>query len=226
MARKGLWSGQVSETVAIIDYGAGNLRSAEKAFARAAEATGAEIVVTADAGLVARADRIVLPGVGAFADCMAGLEAVPGMIEVLEEAVIKSARPFFGICVGMQLLASVGREKIETEGLGWIPGAVEKITPADPTLKIPHMGWNTLVLDRPHILFDGVETGPDGLHAYFVHSYHFALDDNADRVATADYGGPITAAVGRGNVFGTQFHPEKSQALGLALIGNFLRWKP
>jgi glutamine amidotransferase len=157
---------------------------------------------------------------------MAGLKAVPGMIESLVDAVIARSKPFFGICVGMQLLASVGREKIETPGLGWIAGAVEKITPADPALKVPHMGWNTLTLDQPHRLFDGIETGPDGLHAYFVHSYQFTLDDPATRIAAADYGGPITAAIGRDNIFGTQFHPEKSQALGLALIGNFLRWAP
>jgi imidazole glycerol-phosphate synthase subunit HisH len=216
----------MTQTVAIIDYGAGNLRSAQKAFARSAEGSGTEIIVTADADLVAKAERIVLPGVGAFADCMAGLKAVPGMIEALEDAVIARSKPFFGICVGMQLLASVGREKIETPGLGWIAGAVEKITPADPALKVPHMGWNTLTLDHPHPLFEGIETGPDGLHAYFVHSYQFTLDDPATRIAAADYGGPITAAIGRDNIFGTQFHPEKSQALGLALIGNFLRWAP
>ena len=216
----------MSGTVAIIDYGAGNLRSAQKALSRAAEGSGAEIVVTADADLVARADRIVLPGVGAFADCMAGLKAVPGMVEALDEAVTKKAKPFLGICVGMQLLASVGREKTETKGLGWIDGAVQKIVPDDPALKVPHMGWNTLTLDRPHPLFEGIKTGPDGLHAYFVHSYHFVLDDPAHRIATADYGGPITAAVGRDNIFGTQFHPEKSQALGLALIANFLKWAP
>lgn len=216
----------MSATLAIIDYGAGNLRSAQKAFARAAEGSGIDITVTADADLVAKADRIVLPGVGAFADCMAGLKAVPGMIEALEEVVITRGRPFLGICVGMQLLAQVGREKDETKGLGWIEGAVEKITPADPALKIPHMGWNTLTLERPHPLFAGIETGPDGLHAYFVHSYHFVLNDPAHSIATADYGGPITAAVGRDNIFGTQFHPEKSQALGLALISNFLKWTP
>lgn len=216
----------MSGTVAIIDYGAGNLRSAAKAFERAAEHTGATIVVTADAEIVQAAERIVLPGVGAFADCMAGLAAVPGMREVLHERVIQAGVPFLGICVGMQLLASVGREKVEATGLGWIAGAIEKITPTDPQLKVPHMGWNTLVLNRPHALFEGISLGDDGLHAYFVHSYHFRAQDPQTVIATADYAGPITAAIGRDNIFGTQFHPEKSQKLGLALIGNFLRWKP
>ncbi len=216
----------MSGTLAIIDYGAGNLRSAEKAFARAAQDLGTTIVVTADAEAVARADRIVLPGVGAFADCMSGLNAVPGMVEALEEAVIREGRPFFGICVGMQLMASVGREKAETRGLGWIPGVVEKIMPTDPALKVPHMGWNTLTLARPHPLFEGIATGEDGLHAYFVHSYHLRPGEAAHTIATTDYGGAITAVTGRDNMFGTQFHPEKSQALGLALIGNFLKWRP
>ena len=216
----------MSQTIAIIDYGAGNLKSAQKAFARAAQGTDAAIVVTSDAELVRRADRIVLPGVGAFADCMAGLSAVPGMHEVLTEKVTAGETPFFGVCVGMQLLASVGREKVETQGLGWIEGAVEKIVPADAALKVPHMGWNTLAVNRPHALLDGIETGEDGLHAYFVHSYHMKVDNPDEVIATADYGGPITAIVGRDNIFGTQFHPEKSQALGLALIANFLAWRP
>ncbi|WMT92257.1 imidazole glycerol phosphate synthase subunit HisH [Pelagibacterium sp. H642] len=216
----------MSQTVAIIDYGAGNLKSAQKAFARAAQGTDTEIVVTSDAEAVRRADRIVLPGVGAFADCMAGLDAVQGMHEVLNEKVIAGDTPFFGVCVGMQLLASVGREKVETEGLGWIEGAVERIVPADAALKVPHMGWNTLTVNRPHTLLDGIETGEDGLHAYFVHSYHMKVDNPGEVIATANYGGPITAIVGRDNIFGTQFHPEKSQALGLALIGNFLAWRP
>lgn len=216
----------MSQTVAIIDYGAGNLKSAQKAVARAAQGTDAEIVVTSDAEAVRRADRIVLPGVGAFADCMAGLNAVQGMHEVLNEKVIAGDTPFFGVCVGMQLLASVGREKVETEGLGWIEGAVERIVPADAALKVPHMGWNTLTVNRPHALLDGIETGEDGLHAYFVHSYHMKVDNPDEVIATADYGGPITAIIGRDNIFGTQFHPEKSQALGLALIGNFLAWRP
>ncbi len=215
----------MTQTVAIIDYGAGNLKSAQKAFARAA-GTEAEIIVTADAERVGKADRIVLPGVGAYADCMAGLRAVPGMVETLQEQVIARGKPFLGICVGMQLLSSVGREKVETRGLGWIKGAVEKIAPSDPDLKVPHMGWNTLEIKNAHPLFDGIETGADGLHAYFVHSYHMAVDDPREVIATADYGGPITAAVGRDNIFGTQCHPEQSQSLGLALIGNFLKWQP
>ncbi|GGA37518.1 imidazole glycerol phosphate synthase subunit HisH [Pelagibacterium lentulum] len=213
------------QTVAIIDYGAGNLKSAQKAFAWAA-GTDAEIIVTADAERVGKADRIVLPGVGAYADCMAGLRAVPGMVETLQEQVIVGGKPFLGICVGMQLLSSVGREKIETRGLGWIRGAVEKIAPSDPGLKVPHMGWNTVTLSNTHPLFEGIKTGADGLHAYFVHSYHMAVDDPGEVIATADYGGPITAAVGRDNIFGTQFHPEKSQSLGLTLIANFLKWQP
>lgn len=215
-------------TVAIIDYGAGNLRSAANAFERvaAALANGTEILVTADPERVRKADRIVLPGVGAFADCKAGLDAVSGMAEVLEDRVIGNGTPFLGVCVGMQLLASEGREKLVTQGLGWIPGAVEKIVPATPALKIPHMGWNTIAVTQNHALLDGIPDGPDGLHAYFVHSYHFRTDDPAHLVATTDYGGPVTACIGRDNIFGTQFHPEKSQALGLKLIENFLRWMP
>ncbi|MFD1253881.1 Imidazole glycerol phosphate synthase subunit HisH 1 [Devosia equisanguinis] len=215
-------------TIAIIDYGAGNLRSAAKAFERVAheQAKGDTIIVTADPETVRSADRIMLPGVGAFADCMAGLEAVAGMIEVLDDKVIKGGTPFLGVCVGMQLLASEGREKVVTKGLGWIPGAVEKIAPSDPTLKIPHMGWNTISVPRPHALLSGIETGPNGLHAYFVHSYHLRSDEPAHTIATTDYGGALTACVGRDNIFGTQFHPEKSQALGLKLIENFLAWAP
>jgi glutamine amidotransferase len=215
-------------SIAIIDYGAGNLRSAAKAFERVAaeRGQGDMVTVTADPDFVRRADRIMLPGVGAFADCMAGLQAVPGMIEVLDERVIKGGTPFLGVCVGMQLLASEGREKVVTQGLGWIPGAVEKITPSDPALKIPHMGWNTIDMVRPHALLDGIATGPNGLHAYFVHSYHFRTDDAAHLVATTQYGGAFTACIGRDNIFGTQFHPEKSQALGLKLIENFLGWMP
>jgi len=216
----------VSQTVAIIDYGSGNLRSAEKAFSRAASEGGTEIVVTADPERVRTADRLVLPGVGAFADCMAGLVAVPGLRDVLEDRVIGQGVPFFGICVGMQLMASVGREKGDHPGLGWIAGAVERIVPDDPALKVPHMGWNQLTAQTDHALFEGIPLGPEGLHAYFVHSYHFRAQDPISVLATADYGGPITAAVGRDNLFGTQFHPEKSQKLGLALIGNFLRWRP
>jgi len=214
--------------LAIIDYGAGNLRSAAKAFERVAaeRGKGDAIVVTADPDIVRKADRIMLPGVGAFADCKAGLDAVPGMVEVLNERVIRAGVPFLGVCVGMQLLAGEGREKNVTKGLGWIPGAVEKIAPSDPGLKIPHMGWNTIDAVRPHALLDGIATGADGLHAYFVHSYHLRTDDPAHLVATTNYGGALTACVGRDNIFGTQFHPEKSQALGLALIGNFLSWRP
>ncbi len=215
-------------TIAIIDYGAGNLRSAAKAFERVAHerAKGDTIIVTANPETVRKADRIMLPGVGAFADCMAGLKAVSGMIEVLDEKVIKGGTPFLGVCVGMQLLASEGREKTVTEGLGWIPGAVEKIAPADPALKIPHMGWNTIAVTRPHALMAGIADGPDGLHAYFVHSYHLKTEDPTHTIATTDYGGALTACVGRDNIFGTQFHPEKSQALGLKLIENFLGWSP
>lgn len=215
-------------TVAIIDYGAGNLRSAANAFERVAAslANAPDIIVTADPEVVRRADRIMLPGVGAFADCKAGLDAVAGMTEVLEERVIRGATPFLGVCVGMQLLASEGREKVITAGLGWIPGAVEKIKPSDPNLKIPHMGWNTISVTKPHALFAGIPVGPDGLHAYFVHSYHFLTEDPAHLLATTDYGGTVTACVGRDNIFGTQFHPEKSQALGLKLIENFLGWTP
>jgi glutamine amidotransferase len=217
----------VSETVAIIDYGSGNLRSAAKAFERAASdlESPAQVVVTDNPDIVRRADRIVLPGVGAFADCRAGLDAVTGMVEVLEERVIAGGTPFLGICVGMQLMAEEGREKTVTQGLGWIPGAVVRIEPKGD-LKIPHMGWNTLTFLWQHALLAGIPDGEAGLHAYFVHSYHLATTDPQNLIATADYGQAVTACVGRDNMFGTQFHPEKSQALGLALIGNFLRWTP
>ncbi len=214
--------------VAIIDYGSGNLRSATKAFERAAREAGiaAEIDLTADAERVRGADRIVLPGVGAYADCRAGLDAVPGMVEAVEEAVDGKGRPFLGICVGMQLMSERGLEKTITNGFGWIAGDVKQITPADPTLKIPQIGWNTLRLRREHPLFAGIPVGNAGLHAYFVHSYHLDATNPGDVLAVADYGGPVTAAVARDNRAGTQFHPEKSQALGLALIGNFLKWNP
>lgn len=214
--------------IAIIDYGSGNLRSATKAFERAAREAGitAEIILTADADIVAAADRIVLPGVGAYADCCAGLDAVPGMVEALREAVERKARPFLGICVGMQLMATRGLEHEVTEGFGWIPGDVTPIEPRDASYKIPHMGWNTLDLVRPHALLEGIALGPQGLHAYFVHSFHLACDQADDVIATTDHGCTITAIVGRDNVAGTQFHPEKSQALGLALIANFLGWSP
>ena len=212
--------------VTIIDYGAGNLHSAAKAFERMANGLGGiTIEVTADPERVRMADRIMLPGVGAFADCKAGLDAVPGMVEVLEERVIRDGVPFLGVCVGMQLMASEGREKVVTPGLGWIPGAVERIRPTG-ALKIPHMGWNTISVQQPHPLFAGIPDGPDGLHAYFVHSYHLVTESPATLLATTDYGGQVTACVGRDNMFGTQFHPEKSQALGLQLIENFLRWTP
>ncbi|MBU0583854.1 MAG: imidazole glycerol phosphate synthase subunit HisH [Alphaproteobacteria bacterium] len=214
--------------VAIIDYGSGNLRSATKAFERAAREAGiaAEIELTADAERVRGADRIVLPGVGAYADCAAGLHAVEGMWEAVEEAAIARGRPFLGICVGMQLMSERGLEKTVTRGLGWIAGDVKEIAPNDPALKIPQIGWNTIHVKQAHPLFDGIATGETGLHAYFVHSYHLDATDPAQVLATTDYGGPVTAAVGRDNLAGTQFHPEKSQALGLALIANFLRWKP
>ncbi|MQB45620.1 imidazole glycerol phosphate synthase subunit HisH [Rhizobium sp. ICMP 5592] len=214
--------------VAIIDYGSGNLRSATKAFERAAREAGidAEIDLTDDAERVATADRIVLPGVGAYADCRRGLDAVSGMAEAVIDVVEHKGRPFLGICVGMQLMSSRGLEKTITQGFGWIKGDVKEMTPSDPTLKIPQIGWNTLDLRHPHALFDGIPTGPNGLHAYFVHSYHLAADHADDVIATTGYGGAMTAFVGRDNMAGSQFHPEKSQKLGLALIANFLRWKP
>ena len=211
--------------VAIVDYGSGNLHSAHKAFERAAREAGlrAEVRVTSDPDWTLGADRIVLPGVGAFADCRRGLDAAAGLTEALEESVRRRGRPFLGICVGMQLLASRGLEHEVVAGLDWIPGDVAPIRPADSSLKIPHMGWNTLAAARAHPLLDGVAPG---LHAYFVHSYQLYPAEAGDVVATADYAGPITALVARDNVAGTQFHPEKSQTLGLALIGNFLKWRP
>jgi glutamine amidotransferase len=215
-------------SVAIVDYGSGNLHSAAKAFERAARESGRDepILVTRDPDAVRRADRVVLPGVGAFTDCRRGLDAVSGMVEALNETVRGKGRPFLGICVGMQLMAERGREYEVTEGLGWIPGEVDRITPGDPTLKVPHMGWNTLDAARPHALLDGIAVGPEGLHAYFVHSFHLQVADRSDLVAQADYGGPVTAIVARDTAAGTQFHPEKSQRLGLKLIANFLRWTP
>lgn len=212
-------------SVALIDYGSGNLRSAEKALARAARegATGHDIFVTADPDAVAKAERIVLPGVGAFADCMTGVTAIAGMREALEDSVLRRGRPFLGICVGMQLLARIGREFGETPGLGWIDGEVAKLAPADSALKIPHMGWNELTVSRAHPLFAGIETGA---HAYFVHSYEFRAGDPSHVLATTDYGGWVTAAIARGNIAGTQFHPEKSQAVGLKFLQNFLAWRP
>jgi glutamine amidotransferase len=215
-------------TVAIVDYGSGNLHSAAKAFERAAREEGLTqpIVVTSDPEAVRRADRVVLPGVGAFADCRHGLDAVSGMVEALEESVRRRGRPFLGICVGMQLMAERGREYEVVQGLGWIPGEVDRIAPTDPSLKVPHMGWNTLDARRPHPLLEGIAVGPQGLHAYFVHSFHLKAAERSDLVAEADYGGAVTAIVGRDTMVGTQFHPEKSQRLGLKLIANFLKWRP
>jgi glutamine amidotransferase len=215
-------------TVAVIDYGSGNLHSVAKALERAAREGGSDetIKVTSNPDEVRRADRIVLPGVGAFADCKRGLDAVPGMIAAMTEAARDRGKPFFGICVGMQLLAERGLEKKASEGLGWLRGEVERIAPKDKTLRIPHMAWNTLRAKRQHPLLESIELGPKGLHAYFVRSYQFNPADKTDLVADADYGGPVTAMVARDNVAGTQFHPEKSQKLGLALLANFLRWKP
>jgi glutamine amidotransferase len=214
--------------VAIIDYGSGNLRSAVKAFERAAREGGiaAEIELTAVPQEVLSADRIVLPGVGAYADCAAGLRAVDGLWEAVEEAAIARGKPFLGICVGMQLMSQRGLEKAVTKGFGWIAGDVKEISPSDPALKIPQIGWNTIEVQQAHPLFAGIPTGTDGLHAYFVHSYHLDAKKPGEVLALADYGGPVTAAVARDNLAGTQFHPEKSQALGLALITNFLKWTP
>ena len=212
-------------TTAIIDYGSGNLRSAAKAFERAAGEHGiaGSIAVTSRPEQVAAAERIVLPGVGAFADCRRGLAAVPGLEAALCEAVLRQGRPFLGICVGMQLMAERGREFETTAGLGWIRGEVAPIAPRDPQLKIPHMGWNELLPRRAHPVLDGL---PAGTHSYFVHSFHFRPGDPADLLAETDYGGPLAAVVGRDNLIGTQFHPEKSQMAGLRLIANFLRWRP
>ena len=215
-------------SVVIVDYGSGNLHSAAKAFERAARESGHDqpVVVTSDPAAVARADRVVLPGVGAFADCRRGLDEISGMVEALNETVRKRARPFFGICVGMQLMAERGREYQVTPGLGWIAGDVDRIQPSDPELKIPHMGWNTLNVRREHPLLEGIPVGPVGLHAYFVHSYELKPANQTDLIAQSDYGGPLTAIVGRDTMVGTQFHPEKSQKLGLKLIANFLKWTP
>ena len=214
--------------VAIIDYGSGNLHSAAKAFERAAREQGSPLAVkvTSRPEEVLSAERVVLPGVGAFADCRNGLVAIPGMIDALEESVRVKGKPFLGICVGLQLMAERGLEHGLTPGLGWIEGEVRAIAPSDPSLKIPHMGWNTLDVARRHVLLDGIPAGEGGLNAYFVHSYHLVPGDRETLVATTDYGGPITAFVAKDNMAGSQFHPEKSQKLGLALIANFLKWKP
>ncbi|MGE5539778.1 MAG: imidazole glycerol phosphate synthase subunit HisH [Gemmatimonas sp.] len=216
----------MSERLAIVDYGSGNLRSAAKAFERAASDRGhaVDVSVTASADDILRADRIVLPGVGAFGDCRAGLDALPGMVDALEEAVRKRGKPFLGICVGMQLMATRGLEHGEHKGLGWIGGTVGAIEPTDPALKVPHMGWNDLRLNAPsHPLLAGLAPGA---HAYFVHSFALTPDNPGDAIATVEYGGTIVATVARDNIAGTQFHPEKSQAVGLALISNFLGWRP
>lgn len=211
--------------VALIDYGSGNLRSAAKAFERAAHEAGLALTidVTARPEVVRAAERLVLPGVGAFADCMAGLSAVAGLREALEESVRRLGRPFLGICVGLQLMATRGHEHGTHAGLGWLDGDVVALKPEDPHVKIPHMGWNTLTVHRAHPMLHGIETGA---HAYFVHSYHLVPASGESRLATTDHGGTITAAVARDNLVGTQFHPEKSQAIGLSLLANFLRWRP
>lgn len=211
-------------TTVIVDYESGNLHSAEKSFQRMArEAGGGPVVVSGEPEAVARADRIVLPGVGAFADCRAGLMAREGLFEAIEARVMREGAPFLGICVGMQMMASLGREHGEAPGFGWFPGEVVRIAPQDPGLKVPHMGWNALEVARPHPVLAGIASGD---HAYFVHSYHLAAEDGGHVAARADHGGPVTAVVARDNLVGTQFHPEKSQATGLRLIGNFLAWRP
>ena len=209
---------------ALVDYDSGNLHSAQKAFERMAREAGrGTIVVTSEPDVVARADRIVLPGDGAYPSCRAALHRVTGLAQAMKEAVTIRGRPFLGICIGMQMLATRGLECEETPGFAWIPGEVVRNTPADPALKVPHMGWNDLVIDNFHAVLDGIETGD---HAYFVHSYHFRVAEPAHLLAHADYAGPITAIVGRDNILGTQFHPEKSQTTGLRLIANFLNWAP
>ena len=212
-------------SVAIIDYGSGNLRSAAKAFERAAAESGQDtaIRVTADADTIAAAERIVLPGVGAFADCMAGLDGLPGVRATLEREVVEGGKPFLGICVGMQLMAERSHEHGDHQGLGWIAGAVEPIELADPALKVPHMGWNQLTISHAHPVLATLE---DGMHAYFVHGYEMRCAKSEQALACTDYGGPMTAVIGRDNLIGTQFHPEKSQSVGLRLIANFLKWRP
>lgn len=215
-------------TIALIDYGAGNLRSAVKGLERVAREIGysGDVVLTRDADVVRKADRVVLPGDGAFPFCRNGLSAIAGMDEALDEFVNQKGKPFLGICVGMQLLASEGLEHEITPGFGWIPGTVRPIEPEDKHLKVPHMGWNTMETVNPHPVMDGIRLGDGGLHAYFLHSYYFDVEHQADLIATSTYGAALTAIVARGNVVGTQFHPEKSQTLGLRLLANFLRWAP
>jgi imidazole glycerol-phosphate synthase subunit HisH len=215
-------------TVAIVDYGSGNLRSASKALERAAILSDArpDIVVTADPDAVRRAERIVLPGVGAFRDCRDGIAAIPGMMETLESAVRRDGRPFLGICVGMQLMARSGHEHEVTPGFDWIAGEVRRLAPSDPNLKIPHIGWNALAGQGNHPLLHGLDIAGGNQHAYFVHSYCLVPDDPGAALLTTDYGGAVTAMVARDNLAGTQFHPEKSQAFGLRLLANFLGWRP
>jgi glutamine amidotransferase len=209
---------------AIIDYESGNLHSAHKAFERMArEGDAGEVVVTADADVVARADRLVLPGDGAFPSCMSALKGKSGIYAAMVEAVEVKGRPFLGICVGMQLMASWGREYEDTQGLGWIDGEVTKIKPSDSSLKVPHMGWNDLIIDNPHPVFDGINTGD---HTYFVHSFHMDVEESNQRLAHVDYAGEVTAVIGRETMLGMQFHPEKSQTTGLKMIANFLNWRP
>lgn len=211
-------------TTVIVDYESGNLHSAEKAFQRMAQEQGnGHVIVTADPEVVRKADRVVLPGDGAFPACQQALSNHSGLFEAIEEVAIKQGKPFLGICIGMQMLATHGLEYTETNGFDWIAGTVDKIRPTDSTLKVPHMGWNDLVIDTAHPVFDGVKTGD---HTYFVHSYHFTVDTAAERLAHVNYGTEVTAIVGRDNLLGFQFHPEKSQQIGLHLIANFLNWKP
>ena len=216
------------QTAVIIDYGSGNLHSAGKALQRAAREgeSQTQVQISSDPAVIASADRVILPGVGAFADCRRGLQAVPGLLEALNATVMEREHPFLGICVGMQLMASRGLEFGVTDGFGWIPGEVKAIAPSDSTLKIPHMGWNTLNQISAHPLLVDIPTGSDGLHAYFVHSYHLVPEERAHVVAETNYGGSITAMVARDHLAGTQFHPEKSQTLGLKLLANFLKWSP
>lgn len=216
------------QTAVIIDYGSGNLHSAGKALQRAAREgeSQTQVQISSDPAVIASADRVILPGVGAFADCRRGLQAVPGLLEALNATAMGRERPFLGICVGMQLMASRGLEFGVTDGFGWIPGEVKAIAPSDSSLKIPHMGWNTLNQISAHPLLVDIPTGSDGLHAYFVHSYHLVPDERAHLLAETNYGGSITAMVARDHLAGTQFHPEKSQTLGLKLLANFLKWSP